>query len=72
MYKITELKGVPRVFNLNNNSSLRLYAHQSISLSNELTESLEIVGAEKLGHISVVKIDEETIEATKKNKGGKK
>lgn len=71
MYKITELKGVPRVFNLNNNSSLRLYAHQSISLSNEITESLEIVSAEKLGHISVVKI-EETSETTKKNKGGKK
>ena len=69
LYNITELKGMPRVFNLNNKTTLRLYARQSVSLSNELVKSPEITSAEKLGHISVVKIDDET---TKKSKGGKK
>lgn len=69
MYKITELKGMPRVFNLSNKTTLRLYARQSVSLSNELVESPEITSAKRLGHISVVKIDDET---TKKSKGGKK
>lgn len=75
MFNVIEQKGVPHVFNLNNGKSLRIYAYQTIPLSNALAESPEIVSAEKLGLISLVEVTEEKpvkSTETKKTKGGKK
>lgn len=72
MFNVTELKGVPHTFNLNNGSSLRIYAYQTIPLKNALADSPEIVSAEKLGLISVVEVADKKEAETKKSKGGKK
>lgn len=69
MFNVTELKGVPHAFTLNDGSSLRIYAYQTIPLKNALADSPEIVSAEKLGLISVVEVEDAE---TKKAKGGKK
>ena len=75
MFNVIERKGVPHTFNLNDGSTLRVYAYQAVPLSNALAESPEIVSAEKIGLISLVKVTEENPVAKteiKKTKGGKK
>ena len=73
MFNVTDIKGKAHVFNLNNGKSLRVYARQTVPLSNALAESPEIVSAVNLGLISLVEVAEEKeVTETKKNKGGKK
>lgn len=73
MFNVTENKGRSHVFNLNKGKTLRVYARQTVPLSEALAESPEIVSAVKMGLISLVKVAEEKeVTETRKTKGGKK
>ena len=71
MVKIIELKNRSHTFNLNDKRTLRLYAKQSVEISDSLAESPEIVGAVRDKIIRLEKVKTKT-ESNKEEKGGKK